>query len=349
MTLPPSAALPLEGSRDQADTSFLVLRTNASGLVITPPSRGRAAEGGRGHTFTREVLMHLKRFTFFAAIVLIFFGCTNSQPPAAEKPRSIRLYVFDCGTLHYDNADAYQLKKEEVARTDMSMACFLVSHPKGTLMWDVGAVADGGWIPTGSPVRMNIVLPDKGERDVTMRKPLKAQLLEVGYSPADITYLALSHYHWDHIANSNDFAGSTWLARKPERDLMFSTPPPDRTIPANYSALANSKTVIIDKDEYDVFGDGKVILKLAPGHTPAHQVLFVDLAKTGPVLLEGDLYHYPEERSLHRVPVRDFDKAQTEASRAAIEAFLKEKRAQLWIQHDIAAFEKLKKAPEYYD
>jgi glyoxylase-like metal-dependent hydrolase (beta-lactamase superfamily II) len=130
---------------------------------------------------------------------------------------------------------------------------------------------------------------------------------------------------------------------------MFSSPNPERTIRDNYNALAGSKTVIIDKDEYDVFGDGKVVLKLSAGHTPAHQVLLVDLEKTGPVVLAGDLYHYPEERTLNRLPVRDFDKAQTAASRAAMETFLKEKGAQLWIQHDIAAFEKLRKAPEFYD
>jgi glyoxylase-like metal-dependent hydrolase (beta-lactamase superfamily II) len=229
------------------------------------------------------------------------------------------------------------------------MGCFLVKHPKGTLMWDVGAVADGSWTPTGSPVRMHLVLPDKQERDVTMVKPLKAQLIESGYSPAEITYLALSHYHWDHIANANDFAGSTWLVRQAEKDVMFSSPNPERTIRDNYNALANSKTVIVDKDEYDVFGDGKVILKLSAGHTPAHQVLFVDLPRTGPVVLAGDLYHYPEERTLNRIPVRDFDKTQTVASRAALEIFLKEKGAQLWIQHDITAHEKLKKAPDFYD
>jgi glyoxylase-like metal-dependent hydrolase (beta-lactamase superfamily II) len=296
--------------------------------------------------------MQMKRFPAFVAIALILAGavaCTETPTPATTQPESIRLYVFDCGTLHFNNADAYQLKKEEVARTDMSMGCYLVKHPKGTLMWDVGAVADGGWKPTGSPVRMHIALPDKQERDVTMVKPLKAQLIEVGYSPSAITYIALSHYHWDHVANANDFAGSTWLVRQAEKDVMFSGPNPERTIRANYNALANSKTVIIDKDEYDVFGDGKVILKLSAGHTPAHQVLFVDLPRTGPVVLAGDLYHYPEERTLNRIPVRDFDKTQTAASRAAMEAFLKEKGAQLWIQHDITASEKLKKAPEYYE
>src|SRR5204863_3817681 len=101
--------------------------------------------------------------------------------------------------------------------------------------------------------------------------------------------------------------------------------------------LAKSKTVIINKDDdYDVFGDGKVVLKSAPGHSPGHQVLFLDLPKTGKVVLGGDLYHYPEERTLNRIPPRDFNPQQTAASRAAIEAFLKKTGATLWIQHDIA-------------
>jgi N-acyl homoserine lactone hydrolase len=104
-----------------------------------------------------------------------------------------------------------------------------------------------------------------------------------------------------------------------------------------------------DKADYDVFGDGTAVLKPAPGHTPSHQVLFVNLPKTGPVVLSGDLYHYPEERTLNRLPVRDYDQKQTAASRVALEAFLKQKGAQLWIQHDIAAHEKLKKAPAYYE
>ena len=84
--------------------------------------------------------------------------------------------------------------------------------------------------------------------------------------------------------------------------------------------------MIIDEDDYDVFGDGTVIIKSAPGHTPGHQVLFLKLAKTGPVVLSGDLYHYPEERTLNRLPVAEFNKEQTAASRAKLEIFLKKTR-----------------------
>jgi glyoxylase-like metal-dependent hydrolase (beta-lactamase superfamily II) len=145
------------------------------------------------------------------------------------------------------------------------------------------------------------------------------------------------------------FANATWLVRKAERDLMFADPPSPRTEAANFSALKNSKTVIIMQPDYDVFGDGSVVIKSAPGHSPDHQVLFVNLAKTGPVVLSGDLYHYPEERALKRVPTTEFNAAQTVASRAAIEAFLEKTRAQLWIQHDFNGTAKLKKSPEFYE
>ncbi len=266
-----------------------------------------------------------------------------------ERPRSVRLYVFDCGTLENMDTRRFQLNKEEVAESRMSVASFLVAHPKGTLIWDTGAVRDTAWQPARTPVRHHIVLPDSQERDLTMVKGLKAQLAEVGYAPADITHLALSHYHYDHTANAAEFAGATWLVRQAERDAMFSEKPPGVTEPSTYAALRNSKTVIIKSGDHDVFGDGIVVIKSALGHTPGHQVLFVKLAKTGGILLSGDLYHYPEERTVDRVPTFEFNPAQTRATREAIEAFLKKSGARLWIQHDFTAHSKLKKAPDYYE
>jgi N-acyl homoserine lactone hydrolase len=272
---------------------------------------------------------------------------TAHRPP--QPPPIVRLYVFDCGTLRVGDVGRFQLKKEEVANTDLSVACFLIAHPKGTLIWDTGAVPDESWQPTGNPVSAHITLPDGQQRDVIVRKTLKSQLAGIGYSPSDVTFLAFSHYHYDHTANANMFAHATWLVRKVERDTMFSPSPAGATQPSTYAALFDSKTAIISTDDYDVFGDGTVVIKFAPGHTPGHQVLYVKLAKTGGVVLSGDLYHYPEERALGRVPTIDFDADQTRASRAAIETFLRQSGAQLWIQHDFAGNAKLKKSPAYYD
>ena len=295
-------------------------------------------------------------FFLAAAVTLLLFAQTRNSSQAAspaqhkaQPPRSVRLYVFDCGVLHNMDMGRFNMKKEEVETTDMSVACFLVAHPKGTLVWDTGAVPDNSWKPTGSPTTQHVTLPDGQPREVIVDKSLGAQLAEIGYKPSDITYLALSHYHYDHTANANAFAGSTWLVRQIERDTMFGGKPSGAIQPATISALEKSKTTIIKDDEYDVFGDGAVILKSAPGHTQGHQVLYVKLVKTGGVVLSGDLYHYPEEKELDRVPTFEFNQEQTRASRVAVDAFLKKTGAQLWIQHDFNGNAKLKKSPQFYE
>jgi glyoxylase-like metal-dependent hydrolase (beta-lactamase superfamily II) len=257
----------------------------------------------------------------------------------------VRLYVFDCGRLKSGNPQP--LLERGVTTTDMSVAAYLVVHPRGTLLWDTGVIPDAMIQPGGTT-----------SFRATATKTLTGQLAEIGYKPSDITYLVLSHYHYDHSANANSFAGSTWLVQRSERDLMFSgaprpsspNSPTTETVNERFAALKNSKTKLLDGD-YDVFGDGTVIIVSTPGHSPGHQSLLVKLARTGPVLLSGDLYHYPAERTL-----KDFtpfaalgDPGQEAASRAKVEALLKAQKASVWIQHDITADAALKKAPAYYD
>jgi len=283
----------------------------------------------------------MKRYAGWAGILMAVLaaGAAIGQTKA-PKPRSLRLYVFDCGTIKGLDPAIFHFKKEELAGVDFVVPCYLVAHPKGTLMWDVGVIPDTAFKGDGAPVTQGIS---------TVTKPLLPQLAAVGYAPGDITYLGLSHYHSDHTANANAFATAMWLVHQPERDAMFAEKPAGIIQTATFNQLKDSKTIILKEQDYDVFGDGSVIIKYAPGHTPGHQVLFLKLPKTGPVLVAGDLYHYPEERNSGKTPTFEFNAEQSLASRAAIEAFLKQSKAQLWIEHDMATFNKLKKAPAYYE
>jgi N-acyl homoserine lactone hydrolase len=271
----------------------------------------------------------------FAALVPLAFSQT---PP--EPPKSVRLYVFDNGSIKGLDPAAFHLKKDEIATVDMVLCSYLIVHPKGTLMWDTGAIPDADLKADASPVTQG---------RYTATKTLTSQLAAVGYAPKDITYFALSHYHSDHTANANAFAGTTWLVQQPERDAMFAEKAPPISQRAQYIALKDSKTTILNGQDYDVFGDGTVVVKAAYGHTPGHQVLYLKLAKTGAILLAGDLYHYQEERNTDKTPTFEFDRDQSLASRAAMEAFVKKTGAQLWIEHDLANFSKLTKAPGYYE
>jgi len=118
--------------------------------------------------------------------------------------------------------------------------------------------------------------------------------------------------------------------------------------PSLCSNLKDAETLFIVGD-HDVFGDGRVRIISAPGYTPGHQVLFVDLANTGPIVLSGDLYHFALSRTDRHVPSFNVDADATLASMDRVEAFLEEKGATLWIEHELALFEQLKKSPESYD
>ena len=266
----------------------------------------------------------------------------------AQSAAPVRLYVFDGGILESDPG-RYQLTKEDVGETRLSIACYLIAHPRGLLMWDTCAVADAEWTPTGQPVAVRLVLADGAERRVTIQSSLEAQLKAIGRRASDVTHLSLSHYHWDHTANANAFAGATWLVPPAERQAMFTDKPTGTVRPAMYARLQSSKSVALTSAEHDVFGDGAVVIKQAPGHTPGHQVIYVKLAKTGGVVLSGDLYHYPQERTMNRYPTFEFNVDQTRAARAGVDAFLKRTGAQLWIQHDLTAHAKLRKAPQFYE
>jgi N-acyl homoserine lactone hydrolase len=277
-----------------------------------------------------------------AALTLLIAPVARPQNKP-RPPKTPRLYVFDCGLLTMSAPQLFGFTKEEVGeKQPFAVPCYMVVHPKGTLMWDVGVIPDA---------QVN----GKTQGISTVTKTLKSQMAEVGYTPADITYLGLSHLHSDHTANANDFAGSTWLVHQKERDAMFAPPPPPGGRGGGpmqtsfFDKLKDAKTKILPETDYDVFGDGTVMIMYAPGHTPGHQMLFVRLKQSGPILIAGDLYHLPQELTMHRFPSFEFDKDISAGSREKTEAFLKKSGARLWIEHDLATFVTLKKSPDYYE
>ena len=101
--------------------------------------------------------------------------------------------------------------------------------------------------------------------------------------------------------------------------------------------------------DYDVFGDGSVMIISTPGHTPGHQALLVRLPKTGPVVLSGDAVHFKANWDNRRVPGPNFNKEQSLASMQRIADIVDKEHGQLWINHDKPQSDAQKKAPDYYE
>jgi len=219
-------------------------------------------------------------------------------------------------------------------------SCCLIVHPKGLLLWDTGLPDALATMPHGV-IKQGFTF--------SVQKTLISQLREIGYKPNDIGLVGFSHMHLDHTGNANLFSHSVILMQKEERDAAFGLESDKYHFdPATYRMLRDSKFIELQGD-YDVFGDGLVVVKRAIGHTPGHQMLYVKLPNTGGVLLSGDMVHSIDNWINKRVPSFNFSKELSVQAMKDADVFLKNQNAQLWIQHDLEQSLTTKHAPLYYE
>ena len=250
-----------------------------------------------------------------------------------------KLYVFECGKIIVKDVSLFSPGVDEGISKELTNSCYLIVHKKGSLLWDAGLNDAIG--------KEGIDMWD-GAFNLRVEHSLISQLSEIGVDPLDINYLAISHAHGDHTGNANLFKNATLILQEEEYQAMFSDNAADFGFdPASYQELANNKIIKLNGD-YDIFGDGSIIIKRALGHTPGHQMLYIKLTESGNIMLSGDLYHFTKNREHSRVPSFNFNKEATIASMHKIEKFLQDNNAALWIQHDLEQNKEIKHAPLFY-
>jgi N-acyl homoserine lactone hydrolase len=253
----------------------------------------------------------------------------------------LKLYVLDCGHASFKDMGGFSDTGEYAGKPgEIAAPCFLIRHPKGNLLWDAGLGDRFAASKDGSDVAPGV--------HVTVAVTLLAQLQALGMTPKDVTFIAFSHLHWDHTGNANEFSDSVWIMNAAELAAALTLPPPGGVLPETWNAYKNAKNETIDGD-YDVFGDGTVMILRTPGHTPGHQVLKLQLQKSGTVILSGDLYHLRASRQFKRVPVYNTNRADTLASMSRIETIIKNTGGRLIVQHDPKDFQALPKPPAFLD
>lgn len=271
-------------------------------------------------------------------------GQGGEQTEASKRKKAdnnVKLYVFDCGRFKMEDVSMFGLSNTDTDVRELFVPCYLIEHPtKGRLLWDAGlspAIIGKGVQPAGEGATQEY------------RQGLIEQLADIDLGPDDIDYVAFSHMHFDHVGSANLFSESNLLIQESEYEAAFkdyaSNPIFDYEL---YKDLSSSTKTLLSGD-HDVFGDGKVKIISAPGHTPGHQVLYVYLNNYGSVLLSGDLYHFEASRKLRSVPLFNTNKEQTLASMDKVEKFLKSTSATLWIEHNLEQATRLNLAPSFYD
>lgn len=256
----------------------------------------------------------------------------------AEAPDT-ELWRLDCG--HFSNFDMSALSDDDRykgQRRELADGCYLVRHGSDYVLWDAG-------LPTGSVLK----LPGGGAT-LGPKQSIATQLAQIGVSPSQIRYLALSHWHPDHIGQAAEFPHATLLIgaadwaqlKSPPAWLNTSSLAPWLTGGAPVQLVSADPTLARDKD---LFGDGSVVMFATPGHTPGHHSLLVRLKQKGVVLLSGDLFHQRESYDHDVVPGENPSRADTLASIDRFRRLAARYRATVVICHEAGDIDKLPAFP----
>ncbi len=246
----------------------------------------------------------------------------------------LKLTVFDCGQLSFTDVSPFGLSNEETSVRELFVPCYLLQHDQHLMVWDAG-----------------LPLADVGQTSGNSRYETSFldQLAAMDIAPSDIDLVAFSHMHYDHVGAANAFTESTLLIQEAEAVAAFEHGQDNPVFrPELYSDLGETKRRSLNGD-HDVFGDGSVRILSAPGHTPGHQVLYLELNNYGPLILSGDLYHFEASRALRRFPVFNTSAEDTLKSMDKIESLVESSAATFWIEHSKELAESLNLAPAFYD
>ena len=275
---------------------------------------------------------------FILMVVFVISGCatTSNQPAAVE-----RMYVISCGENHVKDLARFTGQPADKDKAVVfSDYCYLIEHARGWMLSDTGNADRLAAMPNGMQTPVATAY---------MKKPLAESLKELGVAPAQIQHFAMSHHHGDHSGNANYFGASTLYMQQAEYDAVFGAEPQKfGVVVANFEKLRDAKTVRLNGD-HDVFGDGSVVIKPTPGHTPGHQSLAVRLPKTGLVLLSGDMVHQSANWEAKRAPSFNFNVARSVQTMQEVETFMQRSGAKLWINHDMAQNASIPKAPAFVE
>jgi len=282
----------------------------------------------------------MKKLLCISALLLA--GC-GTVPTINMGPGKVeRMYVIECGENHVKDLSRWTPGVNVGMAHVFSDHCYLIKHAKGWMLWDSGNADRLAALPNGLTAPNGIIT-------AYMRKPLLESLKEIGLEPKDIRYFAMSHSHGDHSGNANYFGSSVLLMQASEYAAVFGPEPQKYNfVAANFEQLRNARVEKLNGDG-DVFGDGSVVIKATPGHTPGHQSLFVRLPKRPPVLLTGDMVHLVYSWENRVVPGFNYDVAASGRSIDAMKEFVRQTGAQVWVTHDRVQHILIPKSPNFIE
>jgi glyoxylase-like metal-dependent hydrolase (beta-lactamase superfamily II) len=254
-------------------------------IELVRASAGPAQRFFAGNTVYLENFA-MKKFGIIAAAlvaVALVFGSYASAEPAKG------VYLMSSGTFGPFSIRGLipSIPEDKDRQITIPILMAVVDHPKGLVVYDSGnnvAVSDGKCKDYWAAGMCDFLKPSQKRADV-----IDMQLKKIGKSIDDVKVYVMSHAHLDHSGNLEMFPNALIVAQQREiyqarwqapfqRGPAFVKEDHDGTNDFNWAP---------QDGDFDLFGDGSVIVLDTRGHTLGTQSMRVQLA-SGPVVVAGD-------------------------------------------------------------
>jgi N-acyl homoserine lactone hydrolase len=245
-----------------------------------------------------------------------------------------RVFALSCGSLEFDRSLFFPAQPQG-ERMATPVPCYLIVHPRGKLLFDTGIHCDARTDPVGRLGRrvasLFAVRSGAGEDVVS-------QLATMGIRASEIRYVVNSHFHFDHCGCNASFPDAEFLVQRAELQAARA---------GRYNAKDWDHALAYREidGEYDVFGDGTVVLLPTPGHTPGHQSLWVRPGAGAQFALTADACYTREHLEKTILPAAVHDAAQMTDSLGLLRRMRDRQGVELLYGHDAAQWAALPHAP----
>lgn len=228
--------------------------------------------------------------------------------------KSIKVHILHCGEVGVDPAVPFRdVSKNPIAYTGIGrskklriwlpVSAYLIEHPKGRILIDTGWHKE---VRVSPMKHMSLLLYMASKPRLPEGKAIDEQLLAMGIETKDLDYVFMTHMDCDH-------ASGIKLVKDAKR-IMISEDELSAIRKGNIRYRNRFwKDVNIEsfqmkdseygtfKRAYDVFGDGKILLIDAKGHTKGNIVVMVKNNDKF-VLLTGDCGYEKDSWENLRMP-----------------------------------------------
>jgi N-acyl homoserine lactone hydrolase len=259
-----------------------------------------------------------------------------------------RVHILPVGSLGTDKAwlvrgEGVPLPREECEVqgrwVQSSMHVVLIEHTDGLICWDTGAPRD--WKDRWAGTELDVLNPYEF---VTEGEYFEDRLAQLGFSPADVKFAAVSHLHCDHAGNLSAYNGTEARILVHEKELQAAMAVQGKSSgPYVRSSYEGIEFTTVEGDHEILPG---VWMVETPGHTAGSMSLRVDTKHAGVLLFVADAVYLQENYYPNpKMPGIVWSESLWRDSVAKIRAIESEQDALVVFGHDHKQLQRLRLAP----